>query len=212
MSHEAPEFPACAICGRTILRGERAFSYRSADGGEEAVCALCRDAAEAREWLPADAQPPPAEPQPEPVASRAAAAVRERLAHAAERLHRPKPEPRETPAPAPEPRRLDEGPRTPELLARRALEFFNATDQPRKVAGLARSLGDPSVSASADLDRGAVQVVVAWELSWYRWEVGPDGQVRQTGRGDELNELEPTEREWNARAGPDGRLRLEARP
>lgn len=211
MSHEAPEFPACAICGRTILRGERAFSYRSGDGAERAVCALCRDVAEARDWLPAGAQPAPTEPEPEPVASRAAAAVRERLAHAAERLHRPKRDPAEPP-PVPEPRRLDESPRTPELLARKALEFFNATDQPRKVAGLARSLGEPSVSASVDLDREAVHVVVAWELSWYRWEVGPDGHVLQTGRGDELDELEPEERDWNAKAGEDGRLRLEARP
>jgi hypothetical protein len=213
VSHEPPEFPACAVCGRTILRGERAFEYRTGDGSEAMVCALCRDAAEARGWLPAAAAPAGTPDEAAPPRRRALRGRLERAAErlqagAAERLHAGRTARAEPPPP--EPRRLDEGPRTPERLIRTALEYFNATDQPRKVAGLARSLGPPRVHAEADLDAGRVEVVVAWELTWYRWEVGPDGQVEQTGRGAELDELEAGEREWNAAAGESGALRLEA--
>lgn len=89
-----------------------------------------------------------------------------------------------------------------------ALEYFNATDQPRKVASLIRSLGEPSVAVLPGTEAGNVEVTVAWELSWYRWEVRPDGKVRQLARGDELEELSPEQRDWNATASEDGRLRL----
>jgi hypothetical protein len=43
----------CAVCGRTILKGERVHSFVSAEGRHE-VCALCADRAPALGWLPAD--------------------------------------------------------------------------------------------------------------------------------------------------------------
>lgn len=209
MTHEAPEFSACAVCERTILRGERAFEYRQEDGNVVAVCALCRDAAEARGWLPAELAG--AEPAPGPEEGGRRQALRERLARVAERRHEQRAQAREEEAEPPqvEPRRLDEGPRTPERLVRTAFEYFNATDQPRKIAGLARSLGEPSVHATPDLERGRVEVVVAWELTWYRWAVAADGSVEQTGRGNELDELPEHERDWNASASETGHLRLE---
>jgi hypothetical protein len=44
---------ACAVCGRTILKGERVHSFVSAEGRHE-VCPLCADRAAAAGWLPAD--------------------------------------------------------------------------------------------------------------------------------------------------------------
>jgi hypothetical protein len=44
---------ACAVCGRTILKGERVHSFVSAEGRHE-VCTLCADRAAAAGWLPAD--------------------------------------------------------------------------------------------------------------------------------------------------------------
>lgn len=48
MSREA----TCAVCGRTILKGEQIHSFVSAEGRHE-VCTLCADRAAAIGWLPA---------------------------------------------------------------------------------------------------------------------------------------------------------------
>lgn len=202
MSHEPPDFAACAICERTILRGERLYEYRGEDGEARVVCSLCREEADLRGWLPADEALIAVSSAPEEGGRRWT--LRARLSRLAERRGR---EPEPVPGDREQPR-LDEGPRTPERLARTALEFFNAGDQPRKIAGLSRSLGEPRVHAEADLDSACVEVVVAWELSWYRWEVTPDGRVRQVGRGSEIEELPEGDRVWNAAASEDGRLRL----
>jgi hypothetical protein len=73
-----------------------------------------------------------------------------------------------------------------------------------------RSLGEPQAAvqdASADPPR--VEITVAWELSWYRWEVGLNGdeQVREVAKGAEVSELGGDEPEWNASVGGDGKLR-----
>ncbi len=51
--------------------------------------------------------------------------------------------------------------------ARRALEVFNAGEHPRRVAGVARSLGAPSVTVRAlgQSPGTVVAIVIAWELS-----------------------------------------------
>ena len=57
-------------------------------------------------------------------------------------------------------------------------------------------------------------MTVAWELSWYQWEVGADGDgddgepVREVAKGDEVSELDEEARAWNAAVGEDGTLRL----
>jgi hypothetical protein len=43
----------CAVCGRTILKGERVHSFVSVEGKHE-VCTLCADRAAEAGWLPAD--------------------------------------------------------------------------------------------------------------------------------------------------------------
>jgi hypothetical protein len=126
------------------------------------------------------------------------------------------PEPRPGPAPAgPEratPRRPS-SPRSPQRLMRRALDRFNASEEARKVAGLIRSLGEPHASVkTAPGGDGTVLVTVAWELSWYQWEVGGDpegGTVIEVAKGTELTELPERERSWNASVAADGKVRIE---
>jgi hypothetical protein len=103
-------------------------------------------------------------------------------------------------------------PTTGELKVARALSVFNTSEQPRRVAGVARSLGAPGVRAAPVADAGSVvAIVVAWELCWYRYEVDLGDEaagVRLTGQGMELDELEAEERLANAAADEQGALSL----
>src|SRR4029079_5521714 len=76
----------------------------------------------------------------------------------------------------------------------RAVAIFNESDAPRTVAGLCRSLGQPTVSVGAAAgSAGAVRVTVAWELCWYQWgvDVSADGQpVFRLANGGEVDELD----------------------
>lgn len=109
-----------------------------------------------------------------------------------------------------EPRGVHAVPTNAELKIGRALEVFNASQHPRTVAGVARSLGAPIVSARPSLTEGSiVSVVVAWELSWYRYEIDLADEaagVRVIGQGSELSELAPDERTPNAAADDAGEL------
>jgi hypothetical protein len=81
------------------------------------------------------------------------------------------------------------------------------------VAGVARSLGLPSVAVLPDqLHPGLVRVIVAWELCWYRYEVDlaeEDQSVRLCDQGAELDELTTDELTVNARCDSDGLLSLD---
>ncbi|MGH2903204.1 MAG: hypothetical protein ACRDK7_06420 [Solirubrobacteraceae bacterium] len=98
-----------------------------------------------------------------------------------------------------------------ELKVERALEVFNAGEHPRRVAGVARSLGEPSVAAHPLADSGsAVSIVVAWELSWYRYEVDlgdAAAGATVTAQGTELAELSQEDLLANAVADERGVLR-----
>lgn len=122
---------------------------------------------------------------------------------------RTKPEPAKPAAarPAPRPRR------GPEAIMRQAVERFNSSDEPRKVAGLIRSLGAPQAAVRPDQGRQLALVTVAWELSWYQWEVngnGDDEIVREVAKGKEVSELADDARAWNAAVAEDGTLDLGA--
>jgi hypothetical protein len=98
---------------------------------------------------------------------------------------------------------------------RRAVQRFNGSDEPRKVAGLIRSLGKPRVAIRPDPGRQLALVTVAWELSWYQWEVSGDGEsepVREVAKGDEVTELAEEARAWNAAVAEDGKLGLKTAP
>ncbi|MFZ1154752.1 MAG: hypothetical protein WAN93_07605 [Solirubrobacteraceae bacterium] len=97
-----------------------------------------------------------------------------------------------------------------ELKVARALEVFNAGEQPRRVAGVARSLGAPAVTVRPLEESGStVAIVVAWELCWYRYEVdlGDEAAGSQlVAQGMELDELPDEDRLANAAADERGEL------
>jgi hypothetical protein len=93
-----------------------------------------------------------------------------------------------------------------------ALERFNSSAHTRTVSGVARALGLPTVSVIPSSSRQSlVQVVVSWELCWYRYEVDLSEElpaVRVTAQGYELDELLAEERQPNAEADENGLLEL----
>ena len=78
------------------------------------------------------------------------------------------------------------------------------------MAGLARSLGDPWATAVPDpAAPSAVTVLVAWELSWYEYRIDlgdAEDPVTLQSKGDELNDIDESLRDWNAGLDADGRL------
>ncbi len=97
-----------------------------------------------------------------------------------------------------------------DLKVARALEVFNAGEGPRRVAGVARSLGAPSISARLAAESGGtVAIVVAWELCWYRYEVDlgeESAGARLVAQGMELEELPEEDRLGNASADERGEI------
>ena len=75
------------------------------------------------------------------------------------------------------------------------------------MAGLLRSLGEPRVSVRLPGPNTAL-IVVAWDLSWYRWRVKGE-TVSELAKGNEISELPANDREWNASAAEDGTLSLD---
>jgi hypothetical protein len=264
-------FPACDVCGRTILKGEQIHEYLTPQRERIRVCVLCRARAESSGWIPVAMAHTLEEEQPR---RGPGMALRQRFSRAAARARstaksrqepRPEPEPEaqpqepepqaepeavqpEPPEPAPEPieepapakpkaakpkarrqtrtrptKRTREGTATetqrrsrakkgPEAIMRRAVERFNSSEERRKVAGLMRSLGEPQAGVRPDPRRQLAFITVAWELSWYQWEVGADGggeePVREVAKGAEVSELDEASRAWNAAVDEDGTLRL----
>jgi hypothetical protein len=111
-----------------------------------------------------------------------------------------------------EPRHVRAVPTSVEHKAASAVELFNDSEHRRTVAGVARSLGAPAVAVNpSEASPSLVNVVVSWELCWYRYEVDlSDDQpsVRVAGQGYELEELAPDELQANAAADEQGSLSL----
>jgi hypothetical protein len=199
MSAEA----TCAICGRTILAGERVHGFVSEAGEERSVCELCVARAERLGWRRAG--------EPEPERPEKGHERRWRLRGLRRSSSRPSPPParQQRPiAPPPEP----DAPSPFE----RAVARFNSSEAGRTVAGLTRTLGKPfaSVGAAAGASE-EVRVTVAWELSWYQWGVDIGDELRpvfQIDKGREIDQLDAPARQWNASVGKDGRLSLSGEP
>jgi hypothetical protein len=113
-----------------------------------------------------------------------------------------------------EPRHVHAVPTNADLKMARALDVFNLSAHPRRISGVARSLGVPYVSVLPSETEGAiVSIVVGWELCWYRYEVDLADEaagVRVSAQGAELSELSAAEQVPNAAADERGRLVLEA--
>ncbi|HUR86620.1 MAG TPA: hypothetical protein VMY78_14855 [Solirubrobacteraceae bacterium] len=118
------------------------------------------------------------------------------------------------PAAPREPRHVRAIPTNADLKMARALDVFNTSAHPRRIAGVTRSLGVPAVSVlPSDTEGSIVSIVVGWELCWYRYEVDLADEaagVRVTAQGAELSELSPEEQVANAAADEHGRLVLAA--
>jgi hypothetical protein len=94
-------------------------------------------------------------------------------------------------------------------LLERATEVFNASAFPRRVAGVARSLGPPAVSIRSGQEARTAVIVVAWELCWYRYGIDLGEETAQAdilAQGTEIRELTHEERIANALAAEDGSL------
>lgn len=111
-----------------------------------------------------------------------------------------------------EPRHVRAVPTSVENRISSAVSLFNDSEHPRTVSGIARSLGLPDVSVHpSDPVASVVNVVVSWELCWYRYEVDLSDavpSVRSAGQGYELDELSVLERQNNATADDRGQLLL----
>jgi hypothetical protein len=94
----------------------------------------------------------------------------------------------------------------------RAVELFNAGEQPRRLAGIARSLGAPVVRVAPRAgSEDVVALLLAWELCWYRYEIDLSEEAaaaRLAAEGMELDELASEERIANAVADEHGELSL----
>ena len=103
-------------------------------------------------------------------------------------------------------------PTNADLKMARALDVFNVSAHPRRVAGVARSLGTPIVTVlPSEVEGAIVSIIVGWELCWYRYEVDLADEasgVRVLGQGAELSELSDAERIVNGVADERGRLFL----
>ncbi len=113
-----------------------------------------------------------------------------------------------------EPRNVHAVPTNADLKMARALDVFNLSAHPRRIAGVTRSLGTPMVSVlPSEVEGAIVSIVVGWELCWYRYEVDLADEaagVRVLGQGAELSELTPAEQLANAVSDERGRLVLAA--
>jgi predicted Fe-S protein YdhL (DUF1289 family) len=226
---------SCDVCGRTILKGERAEWYLAPGGHRHQVCDLCATRAQHHGWIrESGAGALPARvPRNEPRRGmlgrlkkrRPAGRAAEDEARLAEQEAmfgsgngtEPDEHPAEEPVPPPRPRSRPQSPRhvravptTAEVKVERALELFNGSGHQRTVAGLARTLGQPWVSAMPDpAQASAVSLLVAWELSWYRYRVdlGDESDpVEMLEKGEEIDQIDESLRTWNAALDTDGRL------
>ncbi len=251
---------SCDVCGRTLLRGERAEFYVNG-GARRAVCDLCTSRAVQEGWIregtvPAfDAGDARSErrrsllsrlrgrqrarrghrdlhsmPATMP-ATRARNAGRSLLSRLRGRsapagpLAPPSPTLGEeldsqswaelAPAPARardqqlrEPRQVHAVPASDDHKIASAVDLFNGCEHRRTVAGVARSLGLPTVAVlPSGPHPSIVNVVVSWELCWYRYEVDlseDQPHVRVSAQGYELDELSELERTANATADDSG--------
>jgi hypothetical protein len=245
---------SCDICGRTLLRGERADVYLYG-GSRHDVCELCVGRAVHAGWvregtepdfdeagtrgdgrrsllgrwrgrrelevdeygdeLPEDGDDPlprgdqggapdwpdPSQRHPErrpPPRRRRGIAVRDAL-------------PLREAGPR-EPRHVRAVPTSAETKTASAVSLFNSSEHPKTVAGIARSLGLPDVAVyPSDPTASLVNLVVSWELCWYRYQVELSDEVphvRVLDQGYELDELDEVDRQINAAADDRGRLKL----
>ena len=232
------EQTTCDVCGRTMLKGESTEPYLAPSRERKLVCQLCAPRAQQEGWIRESASPttpvqPPREPERRGRFRRGRRALRSRIEGvmpetpaASNGQRREDPgmvEAGEQPAPLRsarrprlhrDPRHVRAVPTNAQLKIERAIELFNGSDHPRTVAGIARTLGSPRVSAATSGKSAAeVLITVAWDISWYQFVADlsdTNDSVRMEAQGQEIEELTQEARKWNARAQSDGSLAIGA--
>jgi hypothetical protein len=215
---------SCDVCGRTLLRGEHAHPYL--DGtAHRSVCELCTGRAIQEGWIREGTVPD--------YEGRDSSSDRRRSLLGRLRRRREDIVPADVvddeedddagrwsaPAARPrsrirEPRHVHAIPSSAEHKVSVAIDAFNASEHPRTLAGIARSLGLPIVSVRPLPGRPSlVEIVSAWELTWYRYEIdladGERAAVRVAAQGDELSELDDAQLEENVVCDERGFLALD---
>ncbi|MBA3301632.1 MAG: hypothetical protein H0T15_07155 [Thermoleophilaceae bacterium] len=227
----------CDICARSILKGERTETFLAPGGVRKVVCELCTARATHEGWiresahgdLPASRGPERErrsflgrlrsrrEPEPFEEAPASAYQLETEDGQEMEGGEVPRLEDEDGVSPAPrsrpqDPRHVRAIPTNAEVKIERSLGIFNDSEHTKTVAGIARTLGTPWVSALPNsIEPSHVDVIVAWELSWYRWRVdlGDSAHpIELVGQGEELSDLEVEQVGWNGVSAPDGTLAL----
>jgi hypothetical protein len=217
------DFPICDVCGRTVLRGEHVSAYINGSA-RRSVCELCETRALHEGWV--------REGNLDGFETAGTTSERRRSLFGRRRSRREAAVAqgavgttwdevssasswsqggnggRSTVTP----RQVHAVPSSDGQRVAKAVELFNRSEYRRTIAGVARSLGQPEVSINAvDGRPSLVEVVVSWELCWYRYEVdlSDDGSsVRVAAQGYELEDLEHHERLANAAADEFGQITL----
>jgi hypothetical protein len=224
---------ACDVCARRLLRGEQPDVFVGA-GRRRIVCELCAPRAAHEGWLrETESQSPglaPARPRrggglferlPVPFRARRDADGSPAATLPAVSATEPPPasdvgEVVHAQVQTPGEPRSETGATHEQSVAYlpEAIAVFNASEFPRRVAGVIRSLGAPLVTVrSAEHLVSVVRIVVAWELCWYCYEVDlsePAAEAQVIAQGSELAELAREDRAGNAAAADSGTLLLAA--
>lgn len=226
---------ACDVCGRRLLRGEQPDVFLSG-GQRRMVCELCVPRAAHEGWLreaeerpltmrpsgarrtrsllgrlrqlresPGDSSLPVDDSPPIAVQEHSYDGLYDFLDNAPSGSEPVPAMPHATPV-------LDSEPSPAERQLARALAVFNRGEHPRRVAGVTRSLGSPSVQVTPMADSEHLfTLVVAWDLCWYRYQVDLEDEqagAQLAAQGMELEELPAQERVANAAADERGELSL----
>ena len=218
----------CSVCERNLLRGEEHSAFLH--GGErKIVCELCTQRATQLGWIRRSAARSAGgrrgrrgeADESELLVPPEAQELVERSGEDAEYLDDQQTQPLEVVArsefePPPKAqlsvneRAVRAVPTHADMKGARAIEVFNVGQHPRTVATLARTLGAPVVSVRPSAKEGSiVSVVIAWELSWYGYEIdlADEGAgARLIDQGTELDQLDEADRTPNAVADSRGML------
>jgi hypothetical protein len=184
----------CSICERTLLMGEHTVRFSPDGEGLVDVCPLCNEIALHQGWVREGL----------PVSPTLQLPLRRRRSLWSS-LIGTRPLAEQPVVEEPLLRRLSDD----EVAMVEAAELFNASAFLRTVNGVAKALGEPQVSIMPLSGvSGEMVLTFAWDISWYQYRVTPDsGQpVRLAERGHDMEELEVTFTEWNARLESNGRV------
>ena len=213
-----------------MLKGERAEVYLTPSRERRLVCSLCAPRAQREGWIRESAAPEtPTRPKRQSERRRLRGLRLRRREQPEVAQVESSTEQREQEQPAEDGpgdqglvvdatattrdlRQVHAVPTNAQLKLDRAVEVFNDSDHPRTVAGIARTLGAPEVSALTSANSAAeVILTVGWELAWYQYAIDlSDARepVQLRARGEQLDELAEEARRWNAQALDGGRLAL----